>query len=253
MFAPRYFSLSGRGLATHAVNPAARAKTGSLVPVYRTSYSADPMRFASRRASLLAALLATVIVGADFHARALATDNRDQALSHFQQGRKLYQVAEYRAAMAEFKAAFLLREDPVFLYNIALCHRQLGEARDAVVFYRRYLAADPNAENRAQVEKQIHDLELQPAASLPASTTVSTAKHDVTPPASLSRARQVPGTVPGFVSTSPAPEPATPSRARWWLWGAAVAVAGIVTTAVVLTRERANPNCLGISPCGTVR
>ena len=36
-------------------------------------------------------------------------------------------------------------EDPVFLYNIAQCHRLLGENAEAVRFYRRYLEAAPAA------------------------------------------------------------------------------------------------------------
>jgi tetratricopeptide (TPR) repeat protein len=171
-----------------------------------------------------------------------AADDPAQAMAHFRQGRRLYQVSDYRAALDEFKRAFLLREDPVFLFNIAQCHRQLGEKRDALVYYRRYLTGDPAADNRAQVEKLIAELQeaLAGERSAPAPEPAPTPLLAPAPAASL---------------VTRAPPPAAPALyGRWWFWAAAGAiVAGAVATTLLLTRQGGNPDCRGISPCGTLQ
>src|SRR6186713_794266 len=58
-----------------------------------------------------------------------------RARAHFDKGRTFFEVDEYRKAIAEFKAAHIEKPDPAFLYNIAECHRRLGEASDALVYY----------------------------------------------------------------------------------------------------------------------
>jgi tetratricopeptide (TPR) repeat protein len=82
-----------------------------------------------------------------------------QARVHFERGRTFFEVDEYRKAIAEFKAAHIEKPDPAFLYNIAECHRRLGEVADALVFYRRFLAtAPPGDKTRALVEQRIAEL-----------------------------------------------------------------------------------------------
>ena len=47
-----------------------------------------------------------------------------------------------------------------------------------------------------------------------------------------------------------------PLLGRWWVWGgiAAGVVAGAVTTVVIANRGGGGgPDCLGVSPCGTLR
>ena len=77
----------------------------------------------------------------------LALADAAQARVHFERGRTFFEVDEYRKAIAEFKAAHIEKPDPAFLYNIAECHRRLGEASDALV----YLPALPgNGRTRRQ-------------------------------------------------------------------------------------------------------
>src|SRR5262249_3013755 len=77
----------------------------------------------------------------------------DDAATHYKKGRSLYNVSEYRAALDEFKQAYVLHEDPAFLYNIAQCHRQLGNHREAITFYKRFLNESPKASNRKEIER----------------------------------------------------------------------------------------------------
>src|SRR5262245_24016710 len=105
------------------------------------------------RVPCVAVLLAMTLAWAG---AATAADGTAAAPAHFKQGRKLYQVGEYAQALDEFKKAYLAREDAAFLFNIAQCHRQLGDNRQALTFFKRYLAdAPPTVANRAEAENLV--------------------------------------------------------------------------------------------------
>jgi tetratricopeptide (TPR) repeat protein len=159
------------------------------------------------------------------------------ARARFERGQRLFKVSRYREALEEFKEAYLAKPDPVFLYNIAQCHRLLGERGDAIMFYRRYLEAAPGSRNRPEVERRIADLE-----------EANRAAATVSPP---------PVVAPVLVNAPPPPPAAAPEKAvmgevsderpvyrRWWLWtGVGAAVAAGAVTAVLLSRS-------GPSGCG---
>ena len=111
-----------------------------------------------------ALLVVSVIVGTPLRAFGDAA----QARAHFERGRTFFQVDEYRKAIDEFKAAHVERPDPAFLYNIAECYRHLGETKDALTYYRRFLtAATPGDRTRPVVEKRIAELQAQPLKAAP--------------------------------------------------------------------------------------
>src|SRR5256885_5945814 len=99
----------------------------------------------SGRAAILALLLAVP-------ARA---DTRPLAKEAFREGTRLYEVAEFQKALEAFKRAYLNFEEPTLLFNIAQCHRQLGDKPEAARFYKSYLHKMPNAPNRADVVKMV--------------------------------------------------------------------------------------------------
>ena len=89
----------------------------------------------------------------------LALADAASSRAHFDKGRALFEVDEYRKAIAEFKAAHIEKPDPAFLYNIAECYRRLDEVPEALQFYRRFLAtAPPDDKTRPVVEQRIADL-----------------------------------------------------------------------------------------------
>src|SRR3954451_16851824 len=103
-----------------------------------------------------AALLSIVCLGL---LSRLALADAAGARAHFDKGRTFFEVDEYRKAIAEFKAAHIEKPDPAFLYNIAECHRRLGEVSHALVFYGRFLATTPAGDkNRAVVDQRIVEL-----------------------------------------------------------------------------------------------
>jgi tetratricopeptide repeat protein len=83
----------------------------------------------------------------------------EAAQAHYKKGRSLYNVSEYRAALDEFKQAYVEHEDAAFLYNIAQCHRQLGNYPEAITFYKRFLNESPKAPNRKEIQRLIAELE----------------------------------------------------------------------------------------------
>jgi tetratricopeptide (TPR) repeat protein len=184
---------------------------------------------------------------------ASAQDDRESAKSHFSRGTRLYEVGEYRQAMDEFKAAHLAKPDPAFLYNIAQCHRQLGELEQAVVLYKRFLAASPNAANRAEVETRVAEMETELAArkrkadsstplSEPGVAAAASAPPQTAPlPAEALQAAS--GSAPPVAAgldTQAAPPPAAPPRTgstlrtlRWVGVGVtAVLVGGAIGTGI---------------------
>jgi tetratricopeptide (TPR) repeat protein len=189
-------------------------------------------------------------------------DSTTKARAHFEAGRKMYQISDYRGALQEFKQAFLFNGHPLFLFNIAQCHRMLGERDEALTSYRRYLAADPAAPNRAQVERMMRDLEKARA------TAPAGAQTPVVVPSGPAEAAQAPSPVlapPISAIPPPAPRPtvsvAAPVTAhrsddgsprfyrRWWFWTLLGVAAASAVSAVLLSRQPVDPICPKGSKC----
>jgi hypothetical protein len=109
----------------------------------------------------LVALLATVATLVLSQVVAVAADS-DKAVArgHYETATRLYELREYGKALDEYKAAYLAKPDPAFLFNIGQCHRKLGNTSEALNFYQQYLKKIPADDpNRAQAEARIHDIE----------------------------------------------------------------------------------------------
>ncbi len=166
-------------------------------------------------------VLVMVLGTASVHA-----EDKAKAQQAFAEGRQHFDLGEYKEALESFKLAYRNFEDPTILFNIAQCHRQLGNTEEAVAFYRKYLNKVPDARNSADVQATIDKLN--------AALTAERASKATPPQGTLSEGR-VPGdssAAPSVVvSTSPPPPPPErkPLVKKWWLWagvgGAVVAVA----------------------------
>src|SRR5262245_42069698 len=100
------------------------------------------------------ALIAALLVGASAFA-----DNKEIAREAYTEGTRQFEIGEYRAALDAFKRAYLNYEEPAFLFNIAQCHRMLGEKAEALRAYRNFLRKLPETDNRKEIEKIIANLE----------------------------------------------------------------------------------------------
>jgi tetratricopeptide (TPR) repeat protein len=189
--------------------------------------------------------------------------DKAKARAAYRSGSQHYDLGEFAEALADFKEAYRNFEEPIFLFNIAQCHRQLGQIDLAIRFFRTYLAKAPTAQNRAAVEDTLDKLkveqEKQAAASPIPPTATQAPPASVEPPANKPPEPSAVATptpsvpAPALVTAAPTPEKRTPIYKRWWLWTAVGVVAAGVGTAlaVVLTRpnEPSAPTSIGtVSP-----
>lgn len=85
-------------------------------------------------------------------ARAIAREHYDKAVSHFN-------ANEYSAAAEEFLAVYKAVPQSALLYNAAQAYRLGGDGAKALDEYRAFLKAQPEAKQKADVERKIKELE----------------------------------------------------------------------------------------------
>jgi tetratricopeptide (TPR) repeat protein len=91
---------------------------------------------------------------------AFAQGDKVEAGKRFSAGVALYNEADYRAALVEFKRAYDIAPSPVVLYNIGQTYYQLQDYASAFKVLTRYLnEAGPNAEHRAEVTQTVQQLQ----------------------------------------------------------------------------------------------
>jgi hypothetical protein len=104
---------------------------------------------ASARWHALGLVLAGVVLAAAPAAAAPAkrkpvagpkTPEQKEADRHFKAGVELFKEGKYGEALAEFQRAYDIAPNPVVLYNIAGCYRELSQYGDAVATYNKFLA-----------------------------------------------------------------------------------------------------------------
>jgi hypothetical protein len=141
-------------------------------------------------------LLIVALIFSISSAHAQPADALKKAQSAFDQAQLDYLQAKYDDAAKGFEEAYAARPFPQFLYNVGAAHHMKGKkASDpasyakAVEYYRKYLTADPQAGDKAKVEKAIGVLEAE----------IARIKAAGAPP-------------PGTGSGSAPPPPATPSQ-----------------------------------------
>ncbi len=84
------------------------------------------------------------------------TSPTEEAGKHFGRGVSLYDEADYRAALVEFRRAYEIAPNAVVLYNIGETYYQLQNYAAALTALERYMAESPDtAEHRAEVQKTL--------------------------------------------------------------------------------------------------
>ena len=95
------------------------------------------MKFVANRSKALLAALALALP-----AVALA-DARIEAKRHFQKGMGLIAKGSFDEGIGELREAYAIKPHPNVLYNIARAYLDAGKVKEAVEYYRRYLASNP--------------------------------------------------------------------------------------------------------------
>jgi len=115
-------------------------------------------RSATKRSTIAALILALAV---PYAPSAFAEDSEStrEASKHFQRGVVLYNEADYRGALVEFKRAGALAPSTSTLYNIGETQYQLQDYAGALNTFERYLAeASPSDSHRAEVERNVQAL-----------------------------------------------------------------------------------------------
>jgi tetratricopeptide (TPR) repeat protein len=231
-------------------------------------------------ASLRAAAMALLLVLASHAVVQAADSHAAKAREHYQRGEAYYNLEKYKEALAEYEEGYLLKPDPSFLYNIAQCHRLMGNDTTALRFYKRFLGEGPKGGNRNAAEEHVRELEGQ-AKTAPAVVVAPPLAPRAQPAAAASPPRAQPAPPPasppvasnsppppalaGSSAPPPAPADAPPAvvlvqapppagaaenqppkhHSRWWLWTLiGVAVAG--TAAIIFVESSkggSDPTC----------
>ena len=89
-------------------------------------------------------------------------DERDDAKREFKAGQAADKSHDFRAAIEHYLRAFELVPHPFALFNIAADYEQLGDLRQAVHFYEKYIAAAEDPADRDRVKKLLADLKARP-------------------------------------------------------------------------------------------
>jgi len=175
-------------------------------------------------------------------------EDKEAARKAYSEGSRYYNLNQFSEALEAFKRAYWNYEDPVFLYNIAQCHRALKHKAEAIDFYRSYLRTAPQAPNRAEVERIIAELDAalqkdRAVANAPPEGTIATS-----PPATTTTAGPPASAPPAVVATTtaaPSPRDERPVWKKGWFWGviggAAVVVAGVAVGVSLGTATTKDP------------
>ncbi len=115
-----------------------------------------------------AGICAAILMMASAPAQAQNADALKKAQSAFDNAQILYLQGKYDDAAQGFQDAYAARPFPQFLYNVGAAFHMKGKTgSDAVAYgkavehYKRYLAEDPQASDKAKVEKAIGVLEAE--------------------------------------------------------------------------------------------
>jgi tetratricopeptide (TPR) repeat protein len=183
------------------------------------------------------AVAAALVIGGGVVAAAEAPpegrgDARAEARRLFESGTGHYNLGELKEALADFQGAYRLVHEPTLLFNIGQCYRRMDQPRQAADMFRAYRREQPDAANRAEVDRLIREMDERapplPGPVVPIEDTTTTT-----------------------LTKAPPPPGRTPVYRRWWLWTAvgAVVVTGVAIGLGVGLSQSGGPT----SDLGTVR
>ncbi len=182
---------------------------------------------------------------------------QEEMRRHHDRGTIQYNLGQFEDAVSEYRKAYEIKAEPVFLFNIAQAYRQLGAADKALFFYKRYLSTAPAASNRLQVEERIAELEPIVAAqtrgraeSLPDAADGTGTGPSPSPGPRSSHLAAAPALASVLANTGEAPAGVTtvsitPVETRrlqashawqkWWFWAGvgAVVIGGVATSFLI--------------------
>ncbi|MCC6995610.1 MAG: tetratricopeptide repeat protein [Deltaproteobacteria bacterium] len=192
------------------------------------------------------ALWVVVAAAAPVHAAPKNDEAGTLAKQYFKEATTAYDLGDFPKAIEKYKKAYEVKNDPVFLYNIAQAYRLSNNFQQAIFFYKSYLRNNATAANQAEVEGRIKDLEAQLAKQRESATappigpvTTPTGEEPGTEPDEDEEGTTIPspdkvaeGADTGATSSGPTDRPAgKPIYKKWWFWGG---IGAVVATGVII-------------------
>src|ERR1043165_7663784 len=114
-------------------------------------------------------------------------DDRARAKTLFDDGSSEYRAGHYDRAIELFQDAYKLSHAPGLLFNIAQAYRLKGACAQALEYYQRSLDEDTTADNRAEMQDRVTEMQACVNAKPPAPAPPPPAPV-VTPPVITTRA-----------------------------------------------------------------
>jgi len=98
----------------------------------------------------------------------LAQTEQEKSLAQmrFKVGQQLYDIAKYDKALQEFEKAYRLYPLPGLLFNIARCHELLGNLKQAISNYERFVEKEPESPHAPMVRARVKSLKERLAGGL---------------------------------------------------------------------------------------
>ncbi|HEY1811477.1 MAG TPA: hypothetical protein VGG74_03920 [Kofleriaceae bacterium] len=137
-------------------------------------------------------------LGASVGAQPAHDDARAAAL--YDEGKRHFDLGEYRAAIAAWRQSYLLSNEPLLLFNIAQAYRLAGDCAQANRFYANYKRTVPAPSNRVELEQ-----------AMAVCANVEPATGDTDLPVEPSAPKTNP---PAVVAPTAPPTPTSPSGSR---------------------------------------
>lgn len=159
----------------------------------------------------------------------------EEAKAKFMAGKQAYRLGEYDEAIALWKEAYRLKDNPAFLFNIGQAYREKGDLPRAVQFFENYLKEAPaTASNRKDVEQRVAELkqliaDQKASASRPPNEPVELNPTTTPPPVLESDPTTTPDPVTPPVGSETPEEPRDGSGG-----GGSLRIAGLGTAGVGL-------------------
>src|SRR5207244_12795144 len=76
---------------------------------------------------------------------------------HFAAAQEAFGQSKFAQAAQEYQAAYDITHDPVLLFNIGESWQRAGDGPKALRSHRAYLAAQPTASDRPEVERRLKE------------------------------------------------------------------------------------------------
>jgi len=97
--------------------------------------------------------------------RVATADDAGDAERLYNEGQAAYDAKRYDAAIAAWDKSYGLSKLPALVFNLAQAHRLAGHCTQAVEHYQRFIALDPQAEDKPAAEQFVR--ELSPCPTTP--------------------------------------------------------------------------------------